>query len=79
MAKNEIIAAMPLFFTSSDDPPHVSAVPLCGRSRRDFCRTFDCGTLDCVGCCQRTTARKTPATSHGVGSWQGADQELANF
>ena len=32
-----------------------------------------------VGCCQRTTARKTPATSHGVGSWRGVDQELANF
>ena len=32
-----------------------------------------------VGCCQRTTARKTPATSHGVGSGRGVDQESANF
>ena len=30
-------------------------------------------------CCQRTTARKTPATSHGVGSRRGVDQELANL
>ena len=30
-------------------------------------------------CCHRTTARKTPATSHGVGSWRGIDQELTNF
>ena len=29
--------------------------------------------------CQRTIARKTPATSHRVGSWRGIDQELANF
>ena len=32
-----------------------------------------------IGCCERTVARKTPATSHGVGSWRGVDQELANF
>ena len=32
-----------------------------------------------VRCFQRTTARKTLATSHGVGSWRGVDQELANF
>ena len=31
------------------------------------------------GCCQRTTARKTPVTSDGVGSRRGVDQELANF
>ena len=31
------------------------------------------------GCCQRTTARKTLATFHGMGSWRGVDQELTNF
>ena len=29
-------------------------------------------------CCQRTTARKTPATSHGMGSWRGIDQEFCD-
>ena len=32
-----------------------------------------------VGCFQRTIARKTPALSCGMGSWQGIDQELTNF
>ena len=32
-----------------------------------------------LGCCQRTIAGKTPATSHGMGSWQGIDQVLTNF
>ena len=31
------------------------------------------------GCCQRTTARKTPATFHGMRSWRWLDQELTNF
>ena len=29
--------------------------------------------------CQGTIARKTPATSHGMGSWRGIDQELTKF
>ena len=39
--------------------------------------TFNFWSL-CSGA-EKTTARKTPATSHGVGSWRGVDQELANF
>ena len=32
-----------------------------------------------LGCCQRTTARKTPAISHGWGVGAEIDQELTNF
>ena len=39
-------------------------------------RGYDLGP--CVGCCQRTTAKKTPATSREMGSWRGVDQLLSN-
>ena len=32
-----------------------------------------------IRCCQKSTARKTPAISHGLESWRGIDQELINF
>ena len=68
---------LPWILVISFPPPLIAFGDFAVSGLMMFCTDFPYPQK--FGCCQRTTPRKTPGTSHGMGSRRGSDQELTNF